>query len=278
MNKNLFEAAKEHIIIAAHRGVAGGNIPCNTKTAYEIALAQGADMLETDVSKNADGTLVIFHPGMEEVHLKTDKRIPDLSDEQMCSLRYVNYNGAPTQFGLMSFEAFLETYKDRCYINVDKFWDNPEEIYFMLKKHNMLEQCVVKSVIREDVLSVLEKVAPDVPFMPIVKETHPRHNELMERNINYIGAEVLFSSDDSDVVSGDFIDRMHGDGKIVWVNSLIYNYKVQLAAGHSDDTALSEDPDKGWGWLADRKFDVIQTDWPLMLINYLKESGRYYRK
>ena len=41
---NLFEKAKENIIVVAHRGVAGGNIPCNTLTAYEIALKQGADM------------------------------------------------------------------------------------------------------------------------------------------------------------------------------------------------------------------------------------------
>ena len=31
------------------------------------------------------------------------------------------------------------------------------------------------------------------------------------------------------------------------------------------------------GMLADQGFDFIQTDWPIMLINFLKSTGRYYR-
>ena len=78
-------------------------------------------------------------------------------------------------------------------------------------------------------------------------------------------------------LDNDFIAKMHADGKLVWVNSIIYDYKKQIAAGHSDDTALTESEDKGWGWLADKGFDFIQTDWPQMLIGYLKASGKYYR-
>ena len=70
---------------------------------------------------------------------------------------------------------------------------------------------------------------------------------------------------------------MHRDGKLVWVNSIIFDYKVQLSAGHSDDTALTESMELGWGWLADRGYDLIQTDWPLMLIEFLKKTNRYYR-
>ena len=40
--------ARERIIITAHRGTFGGNIPCNTLAAYELALRQGADMLEIE--------------------------------------------------------------------------------------------------------------------------------------------------------------------------------------------------------------------------------------
>ena len=50
-----------------------------------------------------------------------------------------------------------------------------------------------------------------------------------------------------------------------------------LAAGHSDDTSLTIDPDKGWGWLARKNFDFIQTDWPLMMRLYLEENGLLYR-
>ena len=277
MEFNLRKTAAEHRVIVAHRGAAGGNIPCNTLPAYEAALLQGADMLETDVSCTADGQLVIFHPGMEREHLGVDGRIEQMSWAEVSKLRYLNGDRTPTELGLMTFEELLKRFKGRCYINVDKFWNNPEAIYRAIKEQDMIDQVLVKSELSDRVLDVLEQVAPELPFMPIVREEHPRHKELMGRNINYVGAEVLFSGDDSILASPAFIDRMHRDGKLVWVNSIVYNYKAVLAGGHSDDSALTVSREHGWGWLGERGFDLIQTDWPMMLIDYLRATGRYDR-
>lgn len=278
MNFNLHEKAKENIIIVAHRGAAGGNIPCNTSAAYEIALKQGADMIEVDVSCSKDGKLFLFHPGMEKDHLKKIIPLPLLPFSKIKEYKYVNYDNTPTQFGILSFDDFLEQFKGRCFINIDKYWDNPEKIYNAVKKHGMTDQILVKSKVSKKVLSVLEELCPELPYIPIVSEKHPMHEELMKKNINYMGAEVLFENDNSYLASDEFIDMMHRDGKLVWVNSIIYDYKEQLAGGHCDDTALTVSEDYGWGWLADRGFDFIQTDWTMMLIDYLKKSGKYYRK
>ena len=277
MTEGLFEKAKKHLLVVAHRGVSGGNIPGNTRAAYEGALMQGADMIETDVSRSKDGTLIIFHPEMEPHFLGKNIRLPDLTMEEIEKLRYLNADETPTQFGILRFDDLLETYKDKCLINVDKFWDHPQEIYEAVKRHDMAEQIVVKSAPSENVLRVLEDLAPDLAYIPIVRETHPLHETLMKSQIRYVGADVLFTPDDAEVASPAFIERMHKDGKLVWVNSIIYNYRDQLAAGHSDDTALCGDPDTGWGWLADRGYDMIQTDWCLLLIEYLKKTNRYYR-
>ncbi len=278
MKFDLRESVKDHPLIVAHRGQAGGNIPCNTLASYEIALKQGADMIEIDISRTVDGKLVIFHPGMEAVHLYCNRRIPRMTWEEVKTLRYVNYDNVPTQFGIVTFDELLEQFKGRCYINVDKFWGCPEDIYRALKRHDVLDQVLVKSALSDKVLNVLEEVAPELPFVPIVQESHPMHEELMRRNINYMGVEVLFKKDDSYLATEEFIEGMHKDGKLVWVNSIIYNHAVQLSGGHSDDTALTYSMEYGWGWLADRGFDFIQTDWTMMLIQFLKETGRYYRQ
>lgn len=277
MNFDLREKAKENIIVVAHRGASGGNIPCNTMAAYEIALMQGADMLEIDVDCTRDGTLIIFHPGMEKPHL--GKRI-DLSRMRYSSvekLRYRNVDETPTQFGITKLDDFLEAFKGRCFINVDKFWGNPEKIYRAIKRHGMTEQMLVKSKMSPKVISVLEELAPELPFMPIVREEHPSHGELLKRNINYVGVEVLFKNDNSLLAGEEFITQMHRDNTLVWVNSIIYDYKEQLSGGHSDDSALTVSREYGWGWLADCGFDFIQTDWPMMLIDYLKQTNRYNR-
>lgn len=278
MNFNLWDSAQEHKLIVAHRGVSGGNIPCNSMAAYKIALMQGADMIETDLNRTADGKLVILHPEMEKNHLGFDGDITKMPWDEVKQLRCVNADNTPTQIGLLTFDELLEEFQGKCYINIDKYWSNPVEIYKAVKRHGMLDQIVVKSAITEEVLDTLEEVSPELAFMPIVKEAHPQHELLKKRNINYVGVEVLFKQDDSPLASAEFAEKMHKDHVLVWVNSIVYNYKDVLAGGHSDDTAFTVSPDYGWGWLGERDFDLIQTDWPGMLIDHLKETDRYFKR
>ena len=280
MKFDLREKAKENIIVIAHRGVAGGNIPCNTMAAYEIALKQGADMIEVDVSCSADGKLFLFHPMMELSHLNKPLLLSTLPYSLIKKLHYVNYDRAQTQFGIADFDDFLEQFKGRCFINIDKFWSNPEKIYEAIKRHNMADQMLFKSKLAKNngsVLDMMENMAPEIAFMPIVNGTFPQHGEIMKRNINYVGVECCFKEDSAEVAGEEFIEKMRRDNILLWANSIVFSHKVQLAGGHSDDTALTKSEDEGWGWLTDRGFDMIQTDWPGMLIDYLKKTDRYYK-
>lgn len=277
MNFDLRETAKEHIIITAHRGASGGNIPCNTLAACEIALKQGADMLEVDISSSLDGKLFLFHPLKEMSHLTKPLLLGSLPYSVIKKLHYTNFDSTKTQFTIADFDDFLEQFKGRCFINIDKFWSNPEKIYNAVKRHGMTDQILVKSRLSKNVTDLMEQKMPELPFMPIVSEAHPEHEALMKKKLNYVGVEVLFKNDDSPLAKSEFIEKMHKDNVLVWVNSIIYDYRVQLSGGHSDDTALTESEDYGWGWLADRGFDIIQTDWTGMLVDYLKETGRYFK-
>lgn len=139
MNFNFAEAAKEHVLVVAHRGVSGGNIPCNTIAAYEIALKQGADVIEIDVEMSQDGKLYVFHTGEEEHHLGCMDRIRRMTSEEIGRQRYVNYDRLYTQFGVNTLDEVLETFRGRCFINVDKFWGHPKEIYQAIKRHQMID-------------------------------------------------------------------------------------------------------------------------------------------
>ena len=270
---NLLERAKEKVIIAAHRGECGGNIPCNTIAAYDCAINNGADMIEIDANISADGTLYSFHPKMEGRHLNAPELcINDLTDAQIRELRYVNYDRAATEWGLCTLDEIFERYKGRCFINVDKFSTYPREISDCIRRHNILDQIVVKTGPKPEMFDIIEGYAPEIQFLPIIKEDNGIHDMLMHRNINYVGAEVVFTDETTGVGSAEFIEKLHKDGKLVWANAIIYNYKKQLAAGHSDDYSIACDPEGGWGWLADRGYDIIQTDWPAILYNYREQK------
>ena len=261
----------------AHRGSSAGNVPCNTMAAYTAALTQGADMIEVDANMSADGTLYSFHPDMEPRHLGVECSISNLRDDEVRALRYLNYDRTPTQFGIPTLEEVFELCKGKCFINVDKFWRYPRELCNLIRRFDMADQIVVKTSPNEQIFALMEEMFPDIAYLPIISKDEGLHDSLLKRRINYVGAEVIFKQEDTEVGSKAYIEKLHRDGRLVWVNSIIYNYREQLSGGHNDDVSAAGDPDGGWGWLCDRGYDLIQTDWPLMMRLYLEETGRRYK-
>ena len=257
------------ILVTAHRGVSGANIPCNTRTAFDIALAQGADILELDVARSRDGQLFVFHPGMEKPHLGIDASLSELTAEEIRALRFLNQDNVPTSYGVVPLEEMFAHLRDKAYINVDKFWMWMEEITHAIYRSGVEKQVIVKTPGELQYLEQVEKTAPELMYMPVVYHKDDFTCHALEKNIRYIGVEAIFSSDGEEIVSDAYIDRMHKQGLMLFGNAIVYNEKANISAGHTDDVALKGDPDLGWGWFVQKKFDIIQTDWCSMLKNYL---------
>ncbi len=276
MHFDLQRDALSRTLITAHRGVTGGNIPGNTLAAFDAALAQGADMIELDISNSVDGELFVFHPGMEPVFLgMPDKLLSDLPASEVRKLVFLNGDATPTQFSISTFDEALEHLKGRCYINVDKFWNNVDTITKSIRRHNMADQIVVKTSPNEDVYRYMEECAQDINYMVIIREHDDQSQQLIKRGMRYVGAEVLFETEQSEFASDEYIERMHKAGLLVWVNAIVYKYQAVLAAGHNDDISVVGRMDEGWGWLMEKGYDIIQTDWPLMLKTYMNSrSGK----
>ena len=255
--------AEKGVLIAAHRGVAGGNIPCNTLQAYEIALRQGADIVEIDVAVTKDRKLFVFHPGMEPYHLRADIRIKDVNADEVKDLRFVNQDQTPTLYPVSTLDEVFDLLKGRCIINVDKFWTAIPEITDAIRRHGLTDDVIVKTAPKPEYFKAVEEYASDLPFMPVVNQADPYTAELLKMKINLIGAEVLFDNENAEVASPEYIEKMHKLGLLLWVNPIVYNYKADLVAGHNDDRAMTESMEDNWGWLIDRGFDILQTDWTL---------------
>ena len=257
------------VLVAAHRGAAGGNIPCNSTLGYRAALRQGADIIELDVSRSLDGTLYCFHPCMEPRFARSEKLISQMYDEEVRKLRLVNLDGAATAEPVPLLEESLGLLKGRCRINIDKFWDDVPGISALVRRLGMEDQVIVKTPLNPENLAKVRQYAAGLPFMPVLFSDGGAHEALLkDREIRYIGAEVLFDSEDSPFCQPAFIEKVHRDGCVLWVNPILYDYRAQLTAGHTDDRAMAGDEDGGWGWLIDRGYDILQTDWPLSLRLY----------
>lgn len=270
-NKSIFENKKQlnRPFLVAHRGVCGANVPCNSIAAYKAALNQGADVVEIDVSKTKDGKYYVFHPWMEPVFLKT-KYIWEMTAEELDKEFLLNQDSVRTSYKVPTLAEVFALLKDKVYINVDKFWTDVEGITEEIRRAGVEKQVIVKTHTDEESLARVEKYAPDLMFVPLVRSKDDITDKLLKRNINLVGTEVLFKSDDEECISDKYIKSMHDKGLLVWVNSIIYDENDIINGYHSDDVSVSASPDEGWGWLIDKNVDFIQTDWLLMLKNYIE--------
>lgn len=275
---DLRNATKKELLVAAHRGSSAGIIPCNTLAAYDAALADGADIVEIDVTKAKDGTLFVFHPHMEQAHLNSSLEISELTEPEVKKLRYVTCDRTPTAYGVNTLDEVLEHLKGRCFVNIDKLETDIPGIAATVKKHHMEDQVIAKTWADEQLFRMVEAYAPELPYMVMMMEEDVSTEMLRNMKLHYLGAEVMFSSEESPLAQREYVEKMHDMGYFVWCNAIVFNPSVAFAAGHSDEISAVGHPEKGWGWLADKGYDMMQTDWAGAAVRYLKESGKKYRR
>ena len=258
------------VLIAAHRGTAGGNIPCNTLPAYDLAVRDGADIIELDVARSADSVLLCFHPGKEHVMYADPTPISAMTGRQARQRLLRNQDLDETIYTAPLLDEAFELLKNRCRIAVDKFWMAMPEITDCIRRHGMTEQVLCKIPGERQYYEACAQIAPDLPILPVLRGADPFTGTEVERAIRQAGTEVLFAAEDEVLASAAYIDTIHRRGQLLWVNAIVYNRTDILSAGHTDDRAVAGDYDGGWGWLIDRGFDIIQTDFTAQLKRYLQ--------
>lgn len=274
-SKSIFEnrIQKGTPLLVAHRGVCGANVPCNTIASYKIALSQGADIVEIDVARSIDGVHYVFHPGMEFPFLGSERPISEMTSQEVDSMVLLNQDRVKTSYKVPRLSEVLTLLKGKAYINVDKFWTDVEGISRIIRECGVENQVIVKTYGEREILDQVAEFASDFMYMSMVWGADRVTDELIARGINVIGAEVLFGKESDECISDEYIKKMHEKGMLVWVNSIIYNEEAVISAHHTDDISLHDDPEKGWGWLIDKGVDIIQTDWLLMLKDFISKRG-----
>jgi glycerophosphoryl diester phosphodiesterase len=137
-------------LIIAHRGGAP-HLGENSPDAFAAGLASGADMLEMDVQRAADGSLVVIHD--DEIELASGIRRP-VKALPLVELRAL----LP---GLLTFDEFLEQFGRYAPTNVDlKGAGFEREIVRALRRHELTGQVIVSSRIASS-LRQIRFLAPE---------------------------------------------------------------------------------------------------------------------
>jgi glycerophosphoryl diester phosphodiesterase len=275
IGERLFALAREKgILIATHRGVHGGSIVENTIPAFKAALAMGTDIIEVDVPHTLDNKLVCIHDGMEPRLFRHFRLYTPLVPWWMLKhARYQNQCRHPLRQGVNLFDDFLEAFKDKCIINVDRCWNHWDLVMEAVLRHKMEDQVLFKCIPSDKRLRTLD--GTPFMYMPILKEIG-HIDRAKKYNLNIVAYEFVFGNPDSNLVDPKLMKSLKAEGCLLWGNAIDISGDGNLSGGLDDTISLTDHPDKGWGKLVDMGFDIIQTDFPQSLNRYL--IGRNLRK
>ena len=272
IRQHLMSPGDGTVLVAAHRGD-WRNAPENSLEAIESAIQMGVDIVEIDVRKTLDGTLILMHnptinattTGRGLVRLSSYKRIQKKNLLSGC--RLTTHSVVPT------LEDVLIATKGRVMLNLDKAFGYFDEIVALAEKTGTLDQLIFKSSKRpKKVEKILGPYKGRVLFMPVIHLSDRYARADMEAFIETLHPqmfEIIYDRDDDPVMEW-LRDTLRGRSRI-WSNTLWDH----LCGGHSDDRAFYDGPDAGYGFLIDTmEAGAIQTDRSALLIEYL--AGRSY--
>ncbi len=268
--QSLKDSPKDKIWVVAHRGD-WRNAPENSIQAIVNSIEMGVDMVEIDVQLTKDGHVVLMHDGTIDRTTNGKGRVKDWTLDSLKMLKLKDGLGIATYHQIPTLEEALEICKGKILINIDKGFDLFNECYELAKKTGTLNQIVLKTgKPLEEVKSKLGDRFNEVAFMPIISAGSEQSLGILEdylKNYKPIAIEFTIKKGEEGILTK--FESYRKQGVHVWVNSLW----ARLNAGHDDELAASNS--SVYDWYLDNHVNMIQTDRPALLINYLKSKGRF---
>ena len=150
--KSYFDCPCPHII--AHQG-SSLELPPNTIDAFQLALDQGADIIELDIWRSRDGVWIVIHDRNLSRITGVDKDIMDLTYEEIQSLDAGynstnpsrNYSYRPKNYRIPSLEQVFKMFNNEK-INIEIKGDNTlglSDLVDLVMKYQMERKLLVVS-------------------------------------------------------------------------------------------------------------------------------------
>ncbi|WP_426482884.1 glycerophosphodiester phosphodiesterase family protein [Chryseobacterium sp. R2ACT005] len=260
----------DKVMVVAHRGD-WREAPENSVWAVKKAIEKGVDMAEIDLAMTKDSVLILMHDNTIDRTTTGKGKPSDFTLDEIKKLHLRDGLGVETQMKVPTLQEILEISDGKILLNLDKGFDYIKQVYPLVKKRNMLDQILFKG--HESYPEFNQKygdIKNEIHYMPIIQlgksEDLKKISDYI-RNYKIYGFEFTVGTTEKDLI--DFKSLREKKVKI-WVNSLWPHHN----AGNNDDLVL-ENADV-YDWYITKGVNIIQTDRPKELINYLKRKKLYF--
>ncbi|MGE8534909.1 MAG: glycerophosphodiester phosphodiesterase family protein [Chryseobacterium sp.] len=267
---SLSDFPDDKVMVVAHRGD-WREAPENSVWAVKKAIEKGVDMAEIDLAMTKDSVLILMHDNTIDRTTTGKGKPSDFTLDEIKKLHLRDGLGVETQMKVPTLQEILEISDGKILLNLDKGFDYIKQVYPLVKKRNMLDQILFKG--HESYPEFNQKygdIKNEIHYMPIIQlgksEDLKKISDYI-RNYKIYGFEFTVGTTEKDLI--DFKSLREKKVKI-WVNSLWPHHN----AGNNDDLVL-ENVDV-YDWYITKGVNVIQTDRPKELINYLKRKKLYF--
>ena len=265
-------SAQNKILVTAHRGD-WRNAPENSVNGFKLAARMGVDIIELDLQKTKDGEIVIMHDATLNRTTDGKGKVSDFTLQEIRKFHIKNGLGRVTAYNPVPTleEAMLALKGTGVKVNLDKSYPYFREAYAILQKTGTLEQGIFKAGVPFDSLKArYPELIGKITYMPIVSLDEPTARKVINdylKGMKPYAFELTFVSDTSAILKDNrFITQT---GAKVWINSLW----ASLNGGHDDDLAVEQNNKKdSWGWIIAHGATIIQTDRPLLMLEYLRQK------
>ncbi|PWN59448.1 glycerophosphodiester phosphodiesterase family protein [Chryseobacterium viscerum] len=258
------------VMVVAHRGD-WREAPENSVWAVKKAIEKGVDMAEIDLAMTKDSVLILMHDNTIDRTTTGKGKPSDFTLAEIKKLHLRDGLGVETQMNVPTLQEILEISDGKILLNLDKGFDYIKQVYPLVKKRNMLDQILFKG--HESYTEFNQKygdIKNDIHYMPIIQLGKDEDLKKISEYINnykIYGFEFTIGTTEKNLI--DFKKLREKKVKI-WVNSLWPHHN----AGNNDDLVL--DHPNVYDWYINKGVNIIQTDRPKELINYLKKNKLYY--
>ncbi|EAF1189197.1 TPA: glycerophosphodiester phosphodiesterase family protein [Enterococcus faecalis] len=260
-------------LIMLHRGAHGGNIIENTSNAVNIAIKQGTDIVEIDISKSTDGYFYVFHDGGELRLLNEKRNINKMSSSDIESKFYYNELGALLNQKVQRLSELFLQVPTNVFINIDRSWEHWKTfIPYLDNFKDRHEYFILKSPIKKEFLDILETHPIKYMYLPIIYNLEELSLLETYKNINVIGFEIIENSEDFNFIKSSRFDNYKKGGYMFMANSINLDDDTQLFGSLSDYLAITQDPILSWGKMLKLGINTIQTDWVDLLFKYRNDN------
>ena len=272
--KQMFDVGDKRVMTASHRGKFSSSVMENTTLAFLLAMGEGADMVEMDLALTKDRRLVGHHDSTMKRLFHMESKISDFTLAELLELPLYNYVGEVCVERLETFEEILDGMKDKALLVLDKCWDYWDEVYRILRDKDMVGQAIFKFYDKDLAAYEWAEKHSDCVFVPMVKNAASLERMLKLKEKTEVPAiEILAAAESDEIYVKETLDWIHNHGMKVWCNSLSLGRRLVFGAGNDDLRSFRHGGDAGWGKLIEQGVDIIQTDWPFEVKQYLLEKG-----